>query len=372
VDVARQAGIRYVFTIRDSRPLTILGSIGNGCAFLDYDNSGDLSVLLVGERLALYKGDGRGHFTDVTHRMGLDKLRGRFLGCAVGDYDNDGYDDIYLSGYQTGLLLHNEKGKGFKDVTVSAGLKPQPWGTSCGFADLSGEGRLDLVVANYVKFGPRSTQLCRDEDVPAGCPPVYYNPEMPVFYRNLGGGRFRDESQASGIGQAHGRGLAVAFADYDDSGRQSVLIANDDLPGDLFHNEGGGRFTNAGIRSGIALDANSRTHSGMGPCRRRLRQRRPHGCPGRGQRRGAAAPAQRYRARRPLALGQARRYAEQPGRHRCAGHCHSGRLDPDAPVPYGRLVPVGVRPPRTSGAGAGRSGGTPEHPMAKRAYRCLA
>ncbi len=264
VDVARQAGLRYVFTIHDPRPLTILGSIGNGCAFLDYDNDGNLDILLVGERLALYKGDGRGHFTDVTHRMGLDRLHGRFLGCAVGDYDNDGYDDIYLSGYHTGLLLHNERGQGFRDVTRQAGLTAQPWGTSCGFADLSGGGRLDLVVLNYVRFGPHDYQHCEDEMVPAGCPPAYYTPEMPVYYRNLGGGRFRDESQASGIGRAHGRGLALAFADYDDSGRQSVLVANDNLPGDLFHNDGAAHFTNVGGRSGADLDAHGNTHSGMG------------------------------------------------------------------------------------------------------------
>ena len=83
--------MHYRWTIPGPRPLNILQTIGNGCAFLDYNNDGNLDILLVGPKLALYKGDGHGHFTDVTHETGLDKLHGHFLGCAVGDYDNDGY-----------------------------------------------------------------------------------------------------------------------------------------------------------------------------------------------------------------------------------------------------------------------------------------
>src|SRR5579862_4080148 len=172
VDVASSAGLSYRWTIAGKRPINILQSIGNGCAFLDYNNDGNLDILLVGDNLALYQGDGHGHFTDVTHPMSLDKYHGHFLGCAVGDYDNDGYDDIYISGYGTGLLLHNEHGAGFKDVTAQSGLKPQPWGSSCSWVDVDGDGKLDLYIGNYVRFGPTTNpQLCDQEGIQTACGP---------------------------------------------------------------------------------------------------------------------------------------------------------------------------------------------------------
>src|SRR5262249_22774925 len=139
-EVGIDSGLKYRWVIEGGRPLNILQTTGNGCAFLDYDNDGNLDILLIAPKLALYRGDGHGRFTDVTRESGLDKLHGHFLGCAVGNYDNDGFADLYISGYRTGLLLHNEGGMGFKNVTTAAGLKPQPWGTSCGFADLDGDG----------------------------------------------------------------------------------------------------------------------------------------------------------------------------------------------------------------------------------------
>src|SRR5579883_3473247 len=183
VDVASAAGLKYQWTIAGARPINILQSIGNGCAFLDYNNDGNLDILLVGPKLALYQGDGHGHFTDVTHEMGLDKFRGHFLGCAVGDYDNDGYDDIYLSAYRGGALLHNEGGKGFKDVTKEAGIAPQPWGSSAAFADIDGDGKLDLYIGNYAVFGPNDgPELCL---APTGektaCHPYFYKPLKGVL-----------------------------------------------------------------------------------------------------------------------------------------------------------------------------------------------
>src|ERR1044071_2084280 len=100
-EVGIEAGLNYRWAIAGKRPLNILQACGNGCSFLDYDNDGNLDILLVGPRLALYKGDGHMHFTDVTHEAGLDKLQGHFLGCAVGDYDNDGFADLYISGWRT-------------------------------------------------------------------------------------------------------------------------------------------------------------------------------------------------------------------------------------------------------------------------------
>lgn len=281
VDVADEAGLHYQWTIPGSRPLNILQTIGNGCAFLDYNNDGNLDILLVGAHLALYQGDGKGHFTDVTAETGVDRLQGHFLGCAIGDIDGDGYDDLYISGYQTGLLLHNEPAHGtpprasasnrvFRDITRKAGLQPQRWGTSCAFAETRpGSGSLDLYVANYAVFGPHTApQLCKEgtNNLMTSCGPRYYTPIIGVLYRNDGKGHFVDASKASGVHTATGRGLGIGFADFDDSGKPGLAIADDEADGDLFQptKKGLGKYANIGLLSGTARDRDGSIHGGMG------------------------------------------------------------------------------------------------------------
>jgi hypothetical protein len=270
VDVAAQAGLDYRWVIAGKRPLNILQTIGNGCAFLDYNGDGNLDILLVGPKVALYRGDGKGHFTDVSRETGLSKLQGQFLGCAVGDYDNDGLPDIYLSGYRTGLLLHNDHGMAFSDVTRSAGLQAQPWGTSCAWAEtVPGSGKLDLFVSNYARFetGHGIPQLCESRGIMTSCGPRFYTPLRGAFYRNLGAGRFVRADQAFAMPTTHGRGLGAGFAPLDASGRPALAIANDELPGDLLAPSGqdkAARYVNSGASSGIAGDRDGNIHGGMG------------------------------------------------------------------------------------------------------------
>jgi hypothetical protein len=266
-DVTSDSGLTYRWEIAGKRPLNILQTIGNGCAFLDYNNDGNLDILLVGPKPALFQGDGKGRFTDVTSTAFGD-LSGHFLGVAVGDIDNDGFDDLYLSGFRDGRLLRNESGKRFVDITKASGLKPQPWGTSASFVELEpGSGRLDLVIGNYARFGPEAAfrQLCESKDVAGkpvltSCGPRQYQPLPAVLYRNLGGGRFAETL----LKQTTGRGLGVAAADIDGSGRPSVSFANDEIAGDLLHNLGGYRFKNIAEASSTAYDRDGNVHGGMG------------------------------------------------------------------------------------------------------------
>ena len=263
VDIAAKSGLKYRWTIEGLRPLDILQTIGNGCAFLDFDNDGNLDILLIGPKLALYKGDGHGNFTDVTHATGLDKLSGHFLGCAVGDYDNDGFDDIYLSGFRTGVLLHNEHGRSFRDVTKAALLPVQPWGSACAWGDVDGDGRLDLYVGNYVQYDPgKSQRLCSSAGLMRSCGPGVYPPSLGMLFHNDGNGVFRNVTaqwQAAGFGKC----LGAAFADYDGSGRQSLGLANDEMVGNLLQNHGAG-FSDMGKASGFGFMPGANIHAGMG------------------------------------------------------------------------------------------------------------
>ena len=180
-NVAEASGIHFTWP-NQPRPLRNFEAFGAGCAFLDYDNDGWQDILLVGQpHVALYHNLHNGHFEDVTAKMGLDKISGHWFGVAVGDYDGDGYLDILLTGFHRLALLHNEGGRGFVDRTRPAGLDPangDHWGSSAGFMDLDGSGRLALVILNYVKFGPKEKQYCElTPGIISGCPPQYYQPE---------------------------------------------------------------------------------------------------------------------------------------------------------------------------------------------------
>ncbi len=216
------------------------------------------------QRVALYRGDGRGKFTNVTAQTGIASLPTNWwMGVAVGDYDNDGYEDIYLSAYRGGALLHNERGKSFRDVSREAGIPPQPWGSACAFGDYDNDGKLDLLIGNYCRFGPDSVQLCHVKDFETACSPTVYDAEHPVLYHNDGGGHFRDVTRLVGLNAATGKVLGAVFFDPDGVGHPSLYLADDEVKSDFFLNRGG-RFKEIGEEAGAAYTENGKPYGGMG------------------------------------------------------------------------------------------------------------
>jgi hypothetical protein len=262
------------FQIKQTKsPLNILETTGEGVGLIDADGDGLLDIVFIGpNQVRLYKNLGGMHFKDVTPESGLQQ-QGIWSGVAVGDYDNDGRPDIYLCGYNCGVLYHNEGNFHFKPVDdptlrihpPAPGKSPE-WRTACGFVDIDNDGHLDLVVGRYATFGPDTAQLCGDPSKPLKytCAPDIYAAQKPSVYRNDGHGRFTDVTVSSGLSTASGRSLGIAFGDFNDDGKTDIAIANDEMPGDLFQNLGGGRFINVGTRSGTALSAMGKVHGGMG------------------------------------------------------------------------------------------------------------
>ncbi len=267
-ETAAASGLRYVWPPL-ARPLRNLEAFGMGCAFLDYDNDGWQDVLLVARPFCrLYHNLRNGQFADVTAEVGLDKVTGYWTGCAVGDYNGDGYLDIVLTGVHCLAVLRSDHGRRFADATAAAGLDPHNrghWGASAGFMDLAGKGRLDLVILNYVIFGPKEPQTCSPAPgVTTGCPPTSYRPEYGEIWENVGNGRYREIPATAGMKATHGKALVVAFADPDEHGRMDFYIGNDGTPAELLRNEGKMRFTNIGTAGGVSYGALDHAIAAMG------------------------------------------------------------------------------------------------------------
>ncbi len=257
--------------------------MGSGVALFDYDNDGLLDIFLVnGAPLSdptpkgtipektgpdywnrLYHQKKDGSFEDVTVKAGLQGV-GYGMGVAVGDFDNDGYEDLYVTAYGGNKLYHNNGDGTFTDVTSQSGTGGSGWSTSAAWVDLDNDGRLDLVVLRYLVWdfddiwcGPHK------EGLRAYCHPDTFKAASPIIFHNEGGGHFSDVTKKSGLA-APCKGLGIAIADYDRDGHIDMFFANDSMPEFLYHNKGNGTFEETGLASQVAVDEDGRTYAGMG------------------------------------------------------------------------------------------------------------
>ncbi len=283
-DITARSGIHFrnepSKTSRKYLPESMVG----GVAMIDYDGDGKLDLYFVnGAALAdpmpkgkqpdksdprywnrLYRNNGDGTFTDVTERAGV---RGSSydMGVATGDYDNDGRPDLYVTGIGHNILYHNNGDGTFTDVTNQAGVAGGGWSTGAMFIDYDRDGRLDLIVSRYLTWDFRDI-YCGDRKpgYRAYCHPDEFPAITHILYHNEGNGKFRDVSEQSGFAKFPGKGLGVAMNDYDQDGWPDILIANDSIAQQLFHNLRNGKFEEVALGLGIAYDEDGHAFAGMG------------------------------------------------------------------------------------------------------------
>lgn len=255
-DVAAERGLQFEWPAQ-SRPLTALAAFGCGCGIIDFDQDGWQDVFLAGNPTgALFRNASGLQFQNVADASGITASEARWTGCAVGDYDSDGWLDLLVTGFHRLALFINRGDGTFSDATAAAGLDSENrghWGSSAGLMDLDGDGQLDLVILNYVVFGPHVKQFCElKPGVLTGCQPKEYEPEFGEIWRGTDSGRFEFADDA-GMRDTHGIGLVLAFADLDDDRRLDFYIGNDGKLAELMHNVGNLKFENIGLASGLAF-----------------------------------------------------------------------------------------------------------------------
>ena len=216
----------------------------------------------------MYRQKDDGTFVDVTEKAGLSGAADSYygMGVAVGDYDNDGFADLYVTNYG-GNRLYRNKGDGtFADVTASARVGAGGWSASAGFFDYDNDGNLDLFVTRYLEWTFQNNRHCGEKKpgYRAYCHPDNFDGATNILYRNDGNGTFTDVSAKAGIAGAPGKGLGVAFADYDRDGFVDVYVANDSVQCFLYHNNRDGTFTEVGLLAGVGFNEDGKTFAGMG------------------------------------------------------------------------------------------------------------
>jgi len=278
-DIALTAGITFVHDNAATPEKYLIESMGAGCAWIDYDQDGFLDLYLVNGaatkaytpkqplRSALYRSNGNGTFTDVTESAGVG-AEGLFgMGVAVGDYDNDGFPDLFVAGYGRCILYRNNRKGAFSDVTVSARVENRGlWASSAAWFDYDNDGRLDLVIANYVDWTSERNYYCGDQgpEMRSYCHPNVFHGQPASLFHNNGDGTFTDASRSSGLGPKAANGLGVVTFDYNHDGWQDVFISNDAMPNHLFHNNGNGTFDEIAYVAGAAVSVDGQMEAGMG------------------------------------------------------------------------------------------------------------
>jgi hypothetical protein len=253
-----------------------------GLAALDFDSDGCMDLFVTnGAHIPslrktgpefhnrLYRNNCDATFTDVTSTAGVAG-EGYSMAAATADFDNDGYPDIFVAGVNRNLLYRNLGNGHFADVTAKAGISGvdselgKLWSISAGWFDYDNDGWLDLFISNYVIWDPATEPLCGPPENRFYCHPKAYTGLPNQLFHNNRDGTFTDASRSSGVAAHVGKGMGVAFADFDGDKYPDVYVANDSVRSFLFHNQGNGTFREIGVEAGVALRDDGAAIAGMG------------------------------------------------------------------------------------------------------------
>jgi hypothetical protein len=285
-DITAPSGVNFIHATAKTPVKYLLETMGGGVAIFDYDNDGRMDLFFTNgaamkqsmakddlpdksqprywNRLFQQKADGK--FKDVTERAGLKGV-GYSMGIAAADYDNDGFIDLFVTGYKADRLYRNNGDGTFTDLTSKLLKTGDGWSTSAGWFDYDRDGRLDLFIVRYMEWDFESGSLfCGGPTsvLRAYCHPDNFKGASNILLHQRSDGSFEDVTKSSGIADPSGKGLGVAFADFDNDGWTDVFVANDSVRQSLYRNKGDGTFEDIAVMSGAAYDEDGRTFAGMG------------------------------------------------------------------------------------------------------------
>jgi hypothetical protein len=272
---AKAAGIDFTHTAATFDPklqhiMPQVSSMGAAVSIVDFDRDGwpDIYVVNSGEgsHNALYRNLGNGTFRDVAAEVGLADVNqpgtGVSTGAVWGDYDNDGYEDVLIYKWGKPELFHNDGGKHFTRVTEQAGLPAWVNANSAIWFDYDRDGKLDLFLAGYY---PEDVDLWHLKNTRMMPDSFEYarNGGRKFLFHNLGGGRFEEVSARMGI-DSRRWALAAVAADLRGTGYPDLFVANDYGVSEVYFNEGGRHFREAGKETGIGAAPKSGMNAAVG------------------------------------------------------------------------------------------------------------
>lgn len=219
------------------------GFIWHGAAAADLDGDGWIDLYVTGpDRNYLYLNNKNGTFRDASDDTGVSKLA---TGVAplIFDYDNDGDEDVFISAVGQQVLLENHlKQDGrlrFDDISLEAGVAKDAIGFSAAAGDVNGDGRLDVYVTSYNRYG----QVTPDSWFRAA------NGTPNLLFVSQPDGTFREDAAKWGVDDKRWS-YAAEFNDIDGDGMVDLYVANDFGEKALYMNKGG-RFVDEAAARGV-------------------------------------------------------------------------------------------------------------------------
>jgi hypothetical protein len=225
---------------------------GNGLAVADVDGDQryDIYFLTQYGSNELWRNLGGGRFENITARAGVALADRDSVAGSFGDVDNDGDPDLFVTSVRAGNVLFINDGQGnFADATAASGVAYSGHSSGAVFLDFDLDGWLDLFVTNVGVYtenrkidGGHWLGIGQEGEANAFDGHLFpERTEYSILYRNLGGGRFEDVSEKTGLREPGWNGDAT-FVDFDGDLYPDIYVTNMQGDDHYWVNEGGKHF----------------------------------------------------------------------------------------------------------------------------------